>query len=210
MARRETLWERHLREERIEEEAEQHNIRVINNFQASLDTSSGSSVDLRVIPVNERVASEEEKSTDSWRIDQRALFYRDTAAILNIDVPSSIQATEAYASSLGSPSIVEQSGEERRVVIEIRVEAPGSVAPKGVTVRVVHSDLQRVRVYCEEDSCDQVTEQDTTEEEVVRICAKREEAWKFEIEILNTDPARKQEAGEAQQEGSNKRQRLDR
>jgi len=55
-----------------------------------------------------------------------------------------------------------------------------------------------------------VTEQDATEEteEVVRICAKREEAWKFEIEILNTDPLRKQEA--AKQEGSNKRQRLDR
>jgi len=188
-----------------------HNERVINNFQASLNTSSGSSVNLRVIPVNERVPSEEEKSTDSWRIDQRALFYRDTAAILNIDVPSSIQATEAYASSLGSPSITEQSGgEERRVVIEIRVEAPGSVAPKGVTVRVVHSDLQRVRVYCEEDSCDQVTEQDEATEEVVRICAKREEAWKFEIEILNTDPARKQEAEEAQQEGGNKRKRLNR
>jgi len=211
MARRETLWETHLREERIEEEAERHNIRVINNFQASLDTSSGSSVDLRVIPVNERVASEEEKSTDSWRIDHRARFYRDTAAILNIDIPSSIQGTEAYASSLGSPSIA-SSGEEQRVVIEIRVEAPGSVAPKGVTVRVVHSDLQRVRVYCEEDSCDQVTEQDATEatEEVVRICAKREETWKFEIEILNTDPARRQEAEEAQQEGRNKRQRLDR
>jgi len=205
----ETLWERHLRQERIEEEAERHNERVVNNFQASLDTSSGSSVDLRVIPVNERVPSEEEKSTDSWRIDYRARFYRDTAALLNIDVPSSLQGTEAYASSLGSPS-TGSSGE--RVVIEIRVEAPGSVAPKGVTVRVVHSDLQRVRVYCEEDSCDQVTEQDATEEreEVVRICAKREEAWKFEIEILNTDPARKQEAEEAQQEGSNKRQRLDR
>jgi len=119
-----------------------------------------------------------------------------------------VQGTEA--SSLGSPSVAEQSGEEQRVVIEIRVEAPGSVAPKGVTVRVVHSDLQRVRVYCEEDSCDQVTEQDATEEteEVVRICAKREEAWKFEIEILNTDPLRRQE-GEAQ-EGSSKRQRLDR
>jgi len=193
------------------DEEEQHNERVINNFQASLDTSSGSSVDLRVIPVNKRV--EEEKSTDSWRIDHRALFYRDTAAILNIDVPSSIQATEAYASSLKSPSIAEQSGgEERRVVIEIRVEAPGSVAPKGVTVRVVHSDLQRVRVYCEEDSCNQVTEQDATEEteEVVRICAKREEAWKFEIEILNTDPLRRQEAEAANQEGSNKRQRLNR
>jgi len=99
MARRETLWETHLREEQIEEEAEQHNIRVINNFQASLDTSSGSSVDLRVIPVNERVASEEEKSTDSWRIDHRVRFYRDAAAILNIDIPSSIQGTEAYASS---------------------------------------------------------------------------------------------------------------
>jgi len=200
------------------DEEERHNQRVIrnerlvNSFQASLDTSSGSSVNLRVIPVNERVPSEEEEeSTEDWRIDQRALFYRDTAAILNIDVPSSIQATEAYnASSLGSPSIA-SSGEERRVVIEIRVEAPGSVAPKGVTVRVVHSDLQRVRVYCEEDSCNQVTEQDATEEteEVVRICAKREEAWKFEIEILNTDPLRRQEE-EAQQEGSNKRQRLDR
>jgi len=102
MARRETIWETFRREERIEEEAEQHNIRVINNFQASLDTSSGSSVNLRVIPVNERVASVEE-STDSWRIDHRARFYRDTAAILNIDIPSSRQGTEAYASSLGSP-----------------------------------------------------------------------------------------------------------
>jgi len=208
MARRETFEEAFRREQRIEDEAEQHNIRVINNFQASLDTSSGSPVDLRVIPVNKRVASEEEKLTESWRIDHRARFYRDTAALLNIDIPSSVQGTEA--SSLGSPSIAEQSGEEQRVVIEIRVEAPGSVAPKGVTVRVVHSDLQQVRVYSEEDSCDQITEQATEEEEeVVRICAKRAEAWKFEIEILNTDPAKRQaEAG--QQEERNKRQRLDR
>jgi len=209
MARRETFKEAFRREQRIEDEEEQHNIRVINNFQASLDTSSGSSVDLRVIPMNERVASIEE-STDSWRIDHRARFYRDTAAILNIDIPSSIQGTEASASSLGSPSIA-SSGEEQRVVIEIRVEAPGSVAPKGVTVHVVHSDLQQVRVYSEEDSCDQVTEQDATEEteEVVRICAKREEAWKFEIKILNTDPAKRQAEAD-QQEERNKRQRLDR
>jgi len=153
------------------------------------------------------VASEEEESTESWRIDYRARFYRDTAALLNINIPSSVQGTEA--SSLGSPSIA-SSGEEQRVVIEIRVEAPGSVAPKGVTVQVVHSDLQRARVYSEEDSCNQITEQNATEEEVVRICANREQAWKFEIKILNMDPARRQEEEEGQQEGGNKRQRLNR
>jgi len=183
------------------DEEERHNNRVINNFQASLDTSSGSSVDLRVIPANERVASEEE-SNDSWRIDYRARFYRDSAALLNINIPSSVQETEA--SSLESPS-VGSSERNHRVVIEIRVEAPDSIAPKGVTVRVVQSDLQRVRIYSEEDSCNQTIEQNATEEEVVRICAKREQAWKFEIEILNTQHP---EAREQEGEGK-KRKRLD-
>jgi len=175
---------------------------VINNFQASLDTSSGSSVDLRVIPASERVASVEE-STDSWRIDHRARFYRDSAAILNINIPSSIQETEApSASSLGSPSAARSSQYlDNRITIEIRVEAP-SATPKGVTVRVAQPDTHRVRIYSDEESCNQTLEADTTEEEVVRICAKRELAWKFEIEIL--------QPCEQEEEGRNKRQRLDR
>jgi len=180
------------------------NERLVNSFQASLDTSSGSSVNLRVIPVNERVPSVEE-STDSWRIDHRARFYRDSAAILNINIPSSIQETEApSASSLGSPSAAGSSRSsqylDNRITIEIRVEAPNAT-PKGVTVRVAQPDTHRVRIYSDEESCNQTLEADTTEEEVVRICAKRELAWKFEIEILQ--PCE-------QEEGSNKRQRLDR
>jgi len=188
-----------------DEEEERHNQRVIrnerlvNSFQASLDTSSGSSVNLRVIPVNERVPSVEE-STD--RIDHRARFYRDSAAVLNINIPSSIQETEApSASSLGSPSAASSRSSaylDNRITIEIRVEAPNST-PKGVTVRVAQPDTHRVRIYSDEESCNQTLEADTTEEEVVRICAKRELAWKFEIEILQ--PC---------EEGSNKRQRLSR
>jgi len=186
--------------DRSDEETE-HNIRVINNFQASLDTSSGSSVDIRVIPANKRVASEEE-STDSWRIDRRARFCGDSAALLNINIPSSMQETEASsASALGSPSIASQ---DQRVVIEIRVEAPDSIAPEGLTARVVQSDCHRVRTCSEEESCDQTTEQDATEEEVARVCATRELAWKFEIEILNAPQPREEE------EGGTKRQTLNR
>jgi len=144
----------------------------------------------------------EVETTDSWRIDHRARFYRDSAALLNINIPSSVQETEASsASSLGSPSVASS----QRVVIEIRVEAPNAT-PIGLTVRVAQSDLHRVRIYSEEDSCNQTTEANTTEEEVVRICAKRELAWKFEIEILNTPQPGDQEEGE----GGNKRQRLNR
>jgi len=89
------------------------------------------------------------------------------------------QLTEASSSdSQSEPSTGEQ---ERRCIIEIGVEAPlSSPRRKGVTVRVLQSNLHRVRIYTPLD-LEQAHEAVNPNEDTIRVWSPEGcVPWKFE------------------------------
>ena len=94
--------------------------------------------------------------------------------------------TEA-SSSDSEPSTGER---EKRCIIEVRVETQLSreyTQAKGVRVRVLQSNLHRVRIYTPED-IEQEQEARNTNEDTIRIWSPEGcVPWKFEIEITERE-----------------------
>jgi len=96
--------------------------------------------------------------------------------------------TETEASSSDSEPSCSSNERERRCVIEIRVETPLLRArshnqAKGVTVRLLQSNLHRVRTYTPED-IEQKQDSLNPNEDSVRVWSPLNcIPWKFEIEI---------------------------
>ena len=96
------------------------------------------------------------------------------------------QLTEASSSdSQPEPSIGER---ERRCIIEVGVEAPlSSPRRKGVTIRVLQSNLHRVRIYTPLD-LEQAQEGVNPNEDTIRVWSPENcIPWKFEIEITERE-----------------------
>jgi len=96
------------------------------------------------------------------------------------------QLTEASSSDL-EPSC-SSSERQRRCVIEIRVEAPlSSPRSKGVTIRVLQSNLHRVRIYTPED-IKQAQEGVNPNEDTVRVWSPENcLPWRFNLEITERE-----------------------
>jgi len=118
----------------------------MSNINIDIETkesSEGISVDIRVIPSNERVTE---------------------------------------ASSSDSESSCSNSEKERRCIIEIQVEARLSRG-KGVTIRLLQSNLHRVRIYTPED-IKQALDALNPNKDSLRVWSPENYIpWKFEIEI---------------------------
>jgi len=127
------------------------NVNININVQAEDSSSEGSSVDIRVIPSNERVTE---------------------------------------ASSSDSEPSCSSSGRQRRCIIEVRVETQLSYnynQTKGVTVRLLQSNLHRVRIYTPED-IEQEKGTLNPNEDSIRVWSPENcIPWKFEIEIQEHD-----------------------
>jgi len=96
------------------------------------------------------------------------------------------QLTEASSSdSQSEPSTGER---ERCCIIEVRVEAPlSSPRSKGVTIRVLQSNLHRVRIYTPLD-IEQAQEGVNPNEDTIRVWSPENcIPWKFEIEITERE-----------------------
>ena len=96
-------------------------------------------------------------------------------------IPGGTLPTAAPSDTESEPSTKVR---ERRCIIEIGVEAPlSSPGRKGVTVRVLQSDLHRVRIYTPLN-LEQAHEAVNPNEDTIRVwdpsCCL---PWKFEIEI---------------------------
>jgi len=102
-------------------------------------------------------------------------------------IPGGTLPTAAPSDTESEPSTKVR---ERRCIIEIGVEAPlSSPGRKGVTVRVLQSDLHRVRVYTPLN-LEQAHEAVNPNEDTIRVwdpscCIP----WKFEIEITPREEA---------------------
>ena len=120
------------------------------NERSEEDSSSGSSVDIRVLPGSSLTG---EESSDS-----NATF----------------------------------GGSEKSCILEVRVETQLSrdyTQAKGVRIRVLQSDLHRVRVFTPED-IEQRQEGVNPNEDVIRVWSPENcIPWKFEIEV--TERSRK-------------------
>jgi len=96
------------------------------------------------------------------------------------------QLTEASLSdSQSEPSTQER---ERRCVVEVAVEAPlSSPRSKGVTIRVLQSNLRRVRIYTPLD-LEQAQEGVNPNKDKIRVWSPENcIPWKFEIEITERE-----------------------
>jgi len=96
------------------------------------------------------------------------------------------QLTEGSSSdSQSEPSTGER---ERRCVIEIQVEAPlSSPRSRGVKIRVLQTNLHRVRIYTPLD-IKQAQEGVNTNEDLIRVWSPENcIPWKFEIEITERE-----------------------
>jgi len=96
------------------------------------------------------------------------------------------QLTEA--SSSDSQSEPSRGDRERHCIIEVGVEAPlSSPRRKGVTLRVLQSNLHRVRIYTPLD-LEQAHKGVNPNEDTIRVWSPEGcIPWKFEIEITERD-----------------------
>jgi len=120
----------------------------VNSNIREEDSSSGSSVDIRVIPGNALTEASSSDSEPSCSTNER----------------------------------------ERRYVIKILVETPQSRShnqAKGVTVRLLQSNLHRVRIYAPDD----IEQAKDTYEDSIRVWSPENVIpWKFEIEVQEREP----------------------
>jgi len=107
-------------------------------------------------------------------------------SLVDIRVIHGNALTEALSSD--SELSCSSSERQRRCVIEIRVEAPLlSPGRKGVTVRILQSNLHRVRIYTPED-IEQAHEGVNPNEDLVRVWSPENcLPWRFNLEITERE-----------------------
>jgi len=125
-------------------------------------------------------------SNNETNVNDRSNSDNSSESSIFVQVIPGNQLTEASLSdSQSEPSTGER---ERRCIIEIGVEAPlSSPGRKGVTVRVLQSNLHRVRIYTPL-ALEQAHEAVNPNEDAIRVwdpsgCLP----WKFEIEITERE-----------------------
>jgi len=129
-------------------------------------------------------------------------------------IPGNAETESPLSDSHSEPSC-SSNERERTCIIKIRVETPLPRArshnqAKGVTVRLLHSNLHRVRMYTPED-VEQKQEPLNPNEDSVRVWSLLNcMPWKFEIEIQEreTNPLKRPASrpGSPQQEAGGPRE----